>query len=133
VPLAGALRLRLRTMTQSLETRPAGSRRCGIRLLTAAQDVEPIQRAFLPARQNRPDSIAKMALNGTNRGELAQEGDHAMAKRVLVAGDEPNIVMTLRFLMEREDLEVEPASRRQDDREIVADDEATLAITSLTP
>ena len=33
-----------------------------------------------------------------------------MAKRVLVVDDEPNIVMSLRFLMEREGLEVEVAS-----------------------
>ena len=32
-----------------------------------------------------------------------------MAKRVLVVDDEPNIVMSLRFLMEREGLEVEVA------------------------
>jgi DNA-binding response OmpR family regulator len=43
-------------------------------------------------------------------GELAQAGDQAMAKRVLVVDDEPNIVMSLRFLMEREGLEVEVAS-----------------------
>jgi DNA-binding response OmpR family regulator len=46
-------------------------------------------------------------------GELAQEGDQAMAKRVLVVDDEPNIVMSLRFLMEREGLEVEVASTGQ--------------------
>jgi DNA-binding response OmpR family regulator len=33
-----------------------------------------------------------------------------MAKRVLVVDDEPNIVMSLRFLMEREGFEVEVAS-----------------------
>jgi DNA-binding response OmpR family regulator len=33
-----------------------------------------------------------------------------MAKRVLVVDDEPNIVMSLRFLMEREGLEVEVAA-----------------------
>jgi DNA-binding response OmpR family regulator len=36
-----------------------------------------------------------------------------MAKRVLVVDDEPNIVMSLRFLMEREGLEVEVASTGQ--------------------
>jgi DNA-binding response OmpR family regulator len=47
-------------------------------------------------------------------GEPSQEGDHAMAKRVLVVDDEPNIVMSLRFLMEREGLEVEVASSGQE-------------------
>jgi DNA-binding response OmpR family regulator len=46
-------------------------------------------------------------------GELAQEGDQAMAKRVLVVDDEPNIVTSLRFLMEREGFEVEVASTGQ--------------------
>jgi DNA-binding response OmpR family regulator len=46
-------------------------------------------------------------------GEPPQEGDPAMAKRVLVVDDEPNIVMSLRFLMEREGLEVEVASSGQ--------------------
>jgi DNA-binding response OmpR family regulator len=46
-------------------------------------------------------------------GELAQQGDQAMAKRVLVVDDEPNIVLSLRFLMEREGLEVEVASTGQ--------------------
>jgi DNA-binding response OmpR family regulator len=46
-------------------------------------------------------------------GEPRQEGDPAMAKRVLVVDDEPNIVMSLRFLMEREGLEVEVASTGQ--------------------
>jgi DNA-binding response OmpR family regulator len=46
-------------------------------------------------------------------GALAQAGDQAMAKRVLVVDDEPNIVMSLRFLMEREGLEVEVASTGQ--------------------
>jgi DNA-binding response OmpR family regulator len=36
-----------------------------------------------------------------------------MAKRVLVVDDEPNIVMSLRFLMEREGFEVEVASTGQ--------------------
>jgi DNA-binding response OmpR family regulator len=48
-----------------------------------------------------------MALTG---GEPAQEGDQAMTKRVLVVDDEPNIVMSLRFLMEREGFAVEVAS-----------------------
>src|ERR687892_2701746 len=43
-------------------------------------------------------------------GEPAQEGDQAMTKRVLVVDDEPNIVMSLRFLMEREGFAVEVAS-----------------------
>jgi DNA-binding response OmpR family regulator len=46
-------------------------------------------------------------------GELAQAGDQAMVKRVLVVDDEPNIVMSLRFLMEREGLEVEVAPTGQ--------------------
>jgi DNA-binding response OmpR family regulator len=46
-------------------------------------------------------------------GEPRQEGDPAMAKRVLVVDDEPNIVMSLRFLMQREGLEVEVASTGQ--------------------
>jgi DNA-binding response OmpR family regulator len=37
-----------------------------------------------------------------------------MAKRVLVVDDEPNIVMSLRFLMEREGFHVEVASTGQD-------------------
>ncbi len=37
-----------------------------------------------------------------------------MAKRVLVVDDEPNIVMSLRFLMEREGFQVEVASTGQD-------------------
>ena len=37
-----------------------------------------------------------------------------MAKRVLVVDDEPNIVMSLRFLMEREGFEVEVASSGQE-------------------
>jgi DNA-binding response OmpR family regulator len=37
------------------------------------------------------------------------EGDRAMVKRVLVVDDEPNIVMSLRFLIEREGFEVEVA------------------------
>ena len=36
-----------------------------------------------------------------------------MAKRVLVVDDEPNIVMSLRFLMEREGFQVEVASTGQ--------------------
>jgi DNA-binding response OmpR family regulator len=36
-----------------------------------------------------------------------------MAKRVLVVDDEPNIVRSLRFLMEREGLEIEVASTGQ--------------------
>ena len=36
-----------------------------------------------------------------------------MAKRVLVVDDEPNIVMSLRFLMEREGFEVEVAATGQ--------------------
>jgi DNA-binding response OmpR family regulator len=47
-------------------------------------------------------------------GEPSQEGDPAMAKRVLVVDDEPNIVMSLRFLMEREGFEVEVASSGQE-------------------
>jgi DNA-binding response OmpR family regulator len=42
-----------------------------------------------------------------------KEGDEAMAKRVLVVDDEPNIVMSLRFLMEREGFQVEVASTGQ--------------------
>jgi DNA-binding response OmpR family regulator len=37
-----------------------------------------------------------------------------MAKRVLVVDDEPNIVMSLRFLMEREGFHVEVAATGQD-------------------
>jgi DNA-binding response OmpR family regulator len=47
-------------------------------------------------------------------GELAQEGDRAMAKRVLVVDDEPNIVMSLRFLMERAGFAVEVAATGQE-------------------
>jgi DNA-binding response OmpR family regulator len=46
-------------------------------------------------------------------GGPAQEGDQAMTKRVLVVDDEPNIVMSLRFLMEREGFAVEVASSGQ--------------------
>jgi DNA-binding response OmpR family regulator len=46
-------------------------------------------------------------------GEPSQEGDQAMAKRVLVVDDEPNIVMSLRFLMEREGFQVEVAASGQ--------------------
>jgi two-component system, OmpR family, alkaline phosphatase synthesis response regulator PhoP len=44
---------------------------------------------------------------------MPKEGDQAMAKRVLVVDDEPNIVMSLRFLMEREGFQVEVASTGQ--------------------
>jgi DNA-binding response OmpR family regulator len=44
---------------------------------------------------------------------VPKEGDQAMAKRVLVVDDEPNIVMSLRFLMEREGFEVEVAASGQ--------------------
>jgi DNA-binding response OmpR family regulator len=44
---------------------------------------------------------------------MPEEGDQAMAKRVLVVDDEPNIVMSLRFLMEREGFQVEVASTGQ--------------------
>jgi DNA-binding response OmpR family regulator len=44
---------------------------------------------------------------------MPKQGDQAMAKRVLVVDDEPNIVMSLRFLMEREGFQVEVASTGQ--------------------
>jgi DNA-binding response OmpR family regulator len=44
---------------------------------------------------------------------VPDEGDQAMAKRVLVIDDEPNIVMSLRFLMEREGFQVEVAASGQ--------------------
>jgi DNA-binding response OmpR family regulator len=44
---------------------------------------------------------------------MPKEGGQAMAKRVLVVDDEPNIVMSLRFLMEREGFQVEVASTGQ--------------------
>jgi DNA-binding response OmpR family regulator len=44
---------------------------------------------------------------------VPEEGDQAMAKRVLVVDDEPNIVMSLRFLMEREGFQVEVAASGQ--------------------
>jgi DNA-binding response OmpR family regulator len=44
---------------------------------------------------------------------MPDEGDQAMAKRVLVVDDEPNIVMSLRFLMEREGFQVEVAASGQ--------------------
>jgi DNA-binding response OmpR family regulator len=44
---------------------------------------------------------------------MPTKGDQAMAKRVLVVDDEPNIVMSLRFLMEREGFLVEVASTGQ--------------------
>jgi DNA-binding response OmpR family regulator len=44
---------------------------------------------------------------------VPDEGDQAMAKRVLVVDDEPNIVMSLRFLMEREGFQVEVAASGQ--------------------
>jgi DNA-binding response OmpR family regulator len=44
---------------------------------------------------------------------MPKEGDQAMAKRVLVVDDEPNIVMSLRFLMEREGFQVEVAATGQ--------------------
>jgi DNA-binding response OmpR family regulator len=44
---------------------------------------------------------------------MPKEGAQAMAKRVLVVDDEPNIVMSLRFLMEREGFQVEVASTGQ--------------------
>jgi DNA-binding response OmpR family regulator len=44
---------------------------------------------------------------------MPKEGDQAMAQRVLVVDDEPNIVMSLRFLMEREGFQVEVASTGQ--------------------
>jgi DNA-binding response OmpR family regulator len=44
---------------------------------------------------------------------MPKEGGQAMAKRVLVVDDEPNIVMSLRFLMEREGFRVEVASTGQ--------------------
>jgi DNA-binding response OmpR family regulator len=46
-------------------------------------------------------------------GEPLQQGERAMAKRVLVVDDEPNIVMSLRFLMEREGFAVEVAATGQ--------------------
>ena len=70
-------------------------------------------RANAPAGRKRPDSIAELALNGAHRGRTAAQGDRAMAKRVLVVDDEPNIVMSLRFLMEREGFHVEVASTGQ--------------------
>jgi DNA-binding response OmpR family regulator len=45
--------------------------------------------------------------------QVPEEGDQAMAKRVLVVDDEPNIVMSLRFLMEREGFQVEVAASGQ--------------------
>jgi DNA-binding response OmpR family regulator len=50
-----------------------------------------------------------MALNGENGTRTDGAGERVMAKRVLVVDDEPNIVMSLRFLMEREGLAVEVA------------------------
>jgi DNA-binding response OmpR family regulator len=47
-------------------------------------------------------------------GGPGQEGDQAMAKRVLVVDDEPNIVMSLRFLMERAGFAVEVAATGQE-------------------
>jgi DNA-binding response OmpR family regulator len=44
---------------------------------------------------------------------MPKEGGQAMAKRVLVVDDEPNIVVSLRFLMEREGFQVEVASTGQ--------------------
>jgi DNA-binding response OmpR family regulator len=44
---------------------------------------------------------------------MPKQGGQAMAKRVLVVDDEPNIVMSLRFLMEREGFQVEVASTGQ--------------------
>ena len=44
-----------------------------------------------------------------NAGTEADQGGAAMTQRVLVVDDEPNIVMSLRFLMEKEGFEVEVA------------------------
>lgn len=53
---------------------------------------------------------------------------HAMAKRVLVVDDEPNIVMSLRFLMEREGFEVEVAPTGEAALEALGDQPADLVL-----